>query len=123
MSQPQHPSPPEPPSILPPAGADAPDIETTLAERGAAYGAYPSHAEIAYGFKLFLRHDPGFPDIASAPYRDGYLRLSPSQAHALDVIMDKVARILNGNPAYHDNWRDIAGYATLVLKDLTPGPT
>lgn len=115
----------QPPTTLPPAGADPAthNIEATLAERGAAYGPYADHAEIAVGLKLFLRHDPNFTELDTAPYRDGYLRLTPSQAHALDLIMDKVARILNGNPSYHDNWRDIAGYATLVLKDLTIGPT
>ena len=38
------------------------------------------------------------------------------------VIADKVARMLNGDPDYVDNWHDIIGYATLVetrLKSIT----
>jgi hypothetical protein len=34
------------------------------------------------------------------------------------MIMHKVARILNGDPNYADNWIDIAGYATLVADRL-----
>jgi hypothetical protein len=33
---------------------------------------------------------------------------------ALDVIADKIARILVGDPNYLDNWHDIQGYAKLV---------
>jgi hypothetical protein len=34
------------------------------------------------------------------------------------MIFHKIARILNGNPDYVDNWIDIAGYAKLVADDL-----
>jgi len=30
------------------------------------------------------------------------------------MILHKIARILNGDPEYSDNWHDIAGYATLI---------
>ena len=33
---------------------------------------------------------------------------------ALSVIAAKIARILNGDPEYKDNWHDIQGYAKLV---------
>lgn len=45
-------------------------------------------------------------------------KLSASQTEALEMIMVKIARILNGNPDYIDNWVDIAGYAQLVVDDL-----
>ena len=42
----------------------------------------------------------------------------PDQREALEMIQHKVARILNGDPTYTDNWIDIAGYATLVANRL-----
>ena len=34
------------------------------------------------------------------------------------MITNKMARIVNGDPNYIDNWHDIAGYATLVEQEL-----
>jgi hypothetical protein len=78
------------------------DINKTLAERGERYGAFRDHAAIAQDLKDAMWH------------RDGWSRLAPDQKQALEVIADKVARILNGDPNYTDNWHDIIGYARLV---------
>ena len=86
------------------------DIDQTLAERGARYGAFRDHAVIAQAIKEAMWH------------RDGWGRLAPDQKQALEVIADKVARILNGDPDYHDNWHDIVGYAKLVADRLLEGP-
>lgn len=40
--------------------------------------------------------------------------LDPDMKQALTVIADKIARILNGDPFYVDNWHDIQGYAKLI---------
>lgn len=40
------------------------------------------------------------------------------QRTALDMIAQKIARILTGNPDSHDHWQDIAGYAMLVCDRL-----
>lgn len=37
---------------------------------------------------------------------------------ALEMIMSKMARIINGDPNYKDSWTDIIGYAKLIEKDL-----
>jgi hypothetical protein len=37
---------------------------------------------------------------------------------AAEMIVHKLARIVNGNPFYMDSWVDIAGYATLVVDRL-----
>jgi len=37
---------------------------------------------------------------------------------SLDMIANKIARILNGNYYYDDSWRDISGYATLALMEI-----
>ena len=33
------------------------------------------------------------------------------------MIQHKIGRVLNGDPNYDDNYRDIAGYATLLLDE------
>lgn len=77
-------------------------IEATLKERGDRYGSFEHHAEIAQGLQDLIRA------------QEGWQRLAPDQKQALTVIMDKIARMLNGDPAYRDNWHDIVGYAKLV---------
>lgn len=50
--------------------------------------------------------------------------MSYEQITALDMILMKIARIIAGNPDEIDHWRDIAGYAELVVRSLEPaGPT
>jgi hypothetical protein len=45
-------------------------------------------------------------------------RYTPAQDTALLLIATKLARIVNGDPNVIDHWRDIAGYAELVVRDL-----
>lgn len=40
------------------------------------------------------------------------------QKEALEMIMHKVARLLNGDPRHIDAWSDIVGYATLAIEDI-----
>ena len=83
------------------------DIAATLAERGSRYGQFPGHARVAQGLKCILMASPN------------WATLSDAQREALEMIAHKIARILNGDPNYHDSWHDIAGYAQLVADDLT----
>ena len=53
--------------------------------------------------------------IRLAMTRDG---LSAVQEEALGMIASKLARITCGNPDEPDHWRDIAGYAELVARNL-----
>ena len=82
------------------------DVNTVLAERGKRYGEFIGHAVIAQRLKLTMQ-GAGSWDI-----------LCDDQREALEMIQHKIARILNGDPDYTDNWIDIAGYATLVTKRL-----
>ncbi|OYW77677.1 MAG: hypothetical protein B7Z37_03040 [Verrucomicrobia bacterium 12-59-8] len=45
-----------------------------------------------------------------------YISSPPAVKHALGNIATKLARLLTGEVMYFDNWRDIAGYATLMDK-------
>jgi len=77
-------------------------IESTLAERGERYGSFEHHACIAQDLQEVMRSQAG------------WSRLAPDQRQALTVIAYKIARMLNGDPNYRDNFHDIAGYAKLV---------
>ena len=44
--------------------------------------------------------------------------LAFDQLEAIDMIIHKLGRIINGNPDHLDNWVDIAGYSTLVADRL-----
>lgn len=79
-------------------------IDATLAERGSRYGSFKDHAIIAQRLQ----------DVIRTAKPAGWERLAPDQKQALTVICDKIARMLNGDPNYRDNWHDIVGYAKLV---------
>lgn len=78
------------------------DVSATLAERGGRYGAFIDHATIAQRVQDAMRMAPNWD------------KLDPDMKQALVVFSDKIARILNGDPWYEDNWHDIQGYARLV---------
>lgn len=77
-------------------------LAATLAERGARYGSFDNHAVIAQRLKRGMWACANWPNLAD------------DQKQALEVVADKIARILNGDPNYTDNWHDIAGYVRLV---------
>jgi len=81
-------------------------IEDILEERGARYGDFKDHAKICQDLKGVMNSV------------EGWSRLNPSQKQALEVIADKIARMLNGDPNYDDNWQDIIGYSQLVLNEM-----
>lgn len=89
------------------------NIDKTLDERGTRYGKFKDQAMICQALKEVMQ------------MTEGWDRLAPDQAEALEMIQHKVARVLNGDCNYIENFRDIAGYATLVSKRLyeTDGAT
>lgn len=82
-------------------------MHETLQERGSRYGDFTWNAAISQHLKQVLQHDGN--DV-----RPGWLRCSAVQREALEMIAQKIARILNGDPNYKDNWHDIQGYAKLA---------
>ena len=81
-------------------------IEDTLKERGNRYGEFYEHARISQNIKDAMNDSPN------------WVSLSPKMKEALEMTAHKIARILNGDPNYHDSWHDIIGYIKLVEKDL-----
>ena len=82
------------------------NIEQTLEERGSRYGVYKHQAAISQNLKHIMRA------------QSNYHVMDPDMQESLDLIANKIGRILNGDPHYHDSWHDIAGYATLVADRL-----
>ena len=79
-------------------------IDDILKERNERYGHFGSEACIAQAIKAMINaHITSNNDVVR---------------EALDHIATKLARIANGDPHYCDNWRDIIGYCTLVLREL-----
>ena len=78
------------------------DVNKTLDERGERYGKFSNHAELSQKLKQAMKE------------KATWWNLSPSQQVSLEMIANKIARILSGDPNYAENWHDIAGYATLI---------
>jgi len=83
-------------------------IDETLNERAQDYGKFMDGAALMQGIKRLLAdharvHNKTFAD---------------DQWEALEMIVHKMARIVNGNPDKVDSWTDIAGYAKLVADRL-----
>lgn len=78
------------------------DVKDTLAERGNRYGDFADNARVSRSIQAEFQRHPGW-----GPMDD-------TKKEGLSMIAQKIARILNGDPEYKDNWHDIAGYAVLV---------
>lgn len=88
------------------------NIDKVLAERGARYGDFSDHAQVAQDLQRAMQHS------GSKHSGEYWSKLSVVQKQALTVIADKIARILSGDPNYDDNWIDIQGYAKLAQDRL-----
>lgn len=82
------------------------NIDKTLKERGDRYGEFTTQASISQALKWQMHQT------------DNWSSLTSDQKEALEMIANKIGRILNGDPNYHDNWHDIVGYAKLVADRL-----
>lgn len=78
------------------------EVSDTLRERGERYGDFAGHAYTAKYLQDVMRE------------HNNWYRLDYVKRQSLTVIVDKIARILNGDPEYKDNWHDIQGYAKLA---------
>lgn len=76
-------------------------VSATLAQRGRVHGDYTENARITQALKRIVRESPG------------YRNLTADKAQTIEVILDKISRILSGDPEFTDHWHDIQGYARL----------
>lgn len=82
------------------------EVNETLEVRETTYGSYLNVALYAQSLKRDIHHMKNWDN------------LPPYMRESLDMIANKIARIMNGDPYYKDSWHDIAGYATLVANTL-----
>jgi hypothetical protein len=88
---------------------DFPDpVDVTLDARAVEYGKFIEGAEVMQMLKRVVQN--------ALSNRDKVL--AHDQAEAMDMIIHKIGRIVNGNPDVVDHWLDIAGYAKLVADRL-----
>jgi len=83
-------------------------VDKTLDARAEMYGKFKDGATLMQSIKRELsahaaKHGKTFAD---------------DQWEALEMIVHKMGRIVNGDPDVTDHWLDIAGYATLIADRL-----
>ena len=83
-------------------------VDKTLNARAEMYGTFKDGAALMQSIKRTLadhaaKHNKTFAD---------------DQWEALEMIVHKIGRIVNGDPNVTDHWVDIAGYATLIAERL-----
>lgn len=83
-------------------------IEDTLAQRGDRYGNFIGVSAISQDLKFLI----------NTALQDRDKRLPVEQMEALDMICNKLARIINGDNNYADSWHDVSGYAQLIADRL-----
>lgn len=84
-------------------------LSDIISQRDALYGGFERQAIMSQSLKSLIQNGRS------------YHNLTPSQKEALEMILHKIARIINGDTNYADSWLDIAGYATLQHNILTNG--
>ena len=103
-----------PPEMVPMPDPRLPDwafkdnVDKTLDARALNYGTFKDGAALMQAIKRTMAahaatHGKTFAD---------------DQWEALEMIVHKIGRIVNGNPDVTDHWVDIAGYATLIADRL-----
>ena len=88
--------------------AEETDIDETLDNRAKDYGKFIQGAEIMQMLKRMVHN---YIELRGT-------KLAFDQREAIDMIIHKLGRIINGNPDKVDTWVDIAGYAKLVADRL-----
>ncbi len=82
------------------------NVQDTLAERHGQYGHYTYVSKTSQLLKRTIRESPNYKTMPA------YMNES------LDMICNKLARILCGNYYLRDSWLDIQGYAKLITDEL-----
>ena len=81
-------------------------VSKTLEDRGKDYGSFKDQTMLTQDIKRSFKSGKNWENLNDA------------QKESLEMIATKISRILNGNPNKEDTWHDIAGYATLVEKEI-----
>jgi hypothetical protein len=80
-------------------------VNKVLEERGSRYGEFHDLAIISQTIKDMY-------------YLNQNENVTPAMDEAMEMIIHKLARIINGDQRYRDNFIDIQGYCQLYLDEL-----
>jgi hypothetical protein len=83
------------------------NIKEILEDRGHIYGDYQDVSRISQHLKTTMRSV------------ENWESLDNQKKESFDMIANKIARILCGDPKYIDNYRDIIGYIQLIIDSLS----
>ncbi|MEH8108014.1 DUF6378 domain-containing protein [Gallibacterium anatis] len=83
------------------------EIENILTQRRQTHGRFIDNAITAQTLKATVRNSPNWSTGA----------LTLTQREAIDMILHKIARLVNGDPHHEDTMIDIVGYAQLMLDE------
>jgi hypothetical protein len=86
--------------------SDGTSVDQILGERGNRYGTFESNAKTCQLLKNVLHS------------QEGWYRLSYVQREAVEMMMHKISRLVNGDATYLDTVVDIAGYNQLMLEHM-----
>ena len=82
------------------------EIDQILEERGTRYGEFTGVSLVAQNIKAAMRHSAN------------WAKLPADARESLEMVANKLGRILNGDCLYVDSWRDAEGYLKLVADRL-----
>jgi len=77
------------------------DVNEILTQREKTHGKYADVAKLAQTFKEIIHDTPNWE------------KLNDGQKESLEMICNKMGRLLNGDHNFVDHWDDGAGYFTL----------
>lgn len=84
-------------------------VEETIKQRGELYGDFADAAHTMQRLKNAVRSHKNWD------------RLPTYQCEAIDMILHKIGRHINGDHQYVDNFHDIGGYAKLAEDEILRG--
>lgn len=81
-----------------------------LNDRGKTHGNFYEQSFISQELKKMLANGVNWHQLTCV------------QRESLEMIVHKIARILSGDASHDDHWRDIQGYAQLVMECANSRP-
>ena len=82
------------------------DINETLADKQPLYGSYSAAASLSQGIKATMRCGVN------------WQKLSPEQLESMEMIANRIGRILSGDPNHYESWHGISGFAELIAREI-----
>lgn len=83
-------------------------LPSVLQQRFSTHGRFSDNARLTEQIMDVLRSSPNWDSC------------DPCVKVATFMIIHKLARALSGSVLFDDHWKDIAGYATLIVDSIQP---